>query len=166
MTAVEPHSLPRLHLNPGALLVTRQAQWVVTVLGSCVAVTMFDRASGLAAICHAMLPRAPGSALPASDDEQRLRYVGQVLPAMLALFQDRGVRRGRIETKLFGGANMFTWREPRVGDYKIGEANVAAVRQLLEREGLQVAAENTGGRRGRKIFFNTGTGEVLHQFIR
>ncbi len=166
MNVADPLLLPRVHLSPGALLVTRQPQWVVTVLGSCVAVTMFDRRHGLAAICHATLPQPLRPSALAVDDQQRLRYVGHVLPAMLALFQDRGVSRGKIEAKLFGGANMFARRKSAMGDHLIGEANVIAVREHLEHAGIEVAAENTGGQRGRKIFFNTGTGEVLHQFLR
>jgi len=57
------------HLQPGELLVTQEPQWVITLLGSCVAVTMFNARFRLAAICHGLLPAAArqGYALPESQ---------------------------------------------------------------------------------------------------
>ena len=48
--------LPVITLKPAELFISERPAIVRTVLGSCVAVTMYDRQLGIAAICHALLP--------------------------------------------------------------------------------------------------------------
>lgn len=165
MNGSDTMELPQVHLSPGQLLVTREPKVVATVLGSCVAVTMFDRQSGFAAICHAMLAAPQPTEPVRPTDPQRFRYVALVLPAMIGAYRRAGVRPRAIEVKLFGGGNVIG--ESRSEDpHWIGGGNVATARRLLEEADLVISAENTGGRRGRKILFNTGTGEVLHKYLR
>lgn len=164
MTCEYPLDPPRVHLSPGQLLVTRDARMVATVLGSCVAVTMFHEPSGLAAICHAMLaePRAREMVWP--GDPARFRYVSHALPEMIGTFHRAGVRPQAVEVKLFGGANVIG-RAHQGDPLWIGGSNIAAARRLLDRAAFAIAAENTGGDHGRKILFNTATGEVLHKHL-
>jgi len=158
MTAASLPALQQVHLRPGELLVTRQPQLVVTVLGSCVAVTMFEPITGLAAICHAMLAAPP----PAAGAVLRsFRYMNHALPSMIDSFRRAGVAPERVEVKLFGGASVL-----RVGGGPcVGAANLAAARRLLRESRFGIRAENTGGGRGCKILFNTATGEVLHRHL-
>lgn len=159
---------PVVHLAPGAWLVTDAHQQVQTVLGSCVAVTMFDRASGLAAICHAMLaePLRPSPAL--AHDPARFRYLCVVLPAMIAAFDRHGIDRRAVQVKLFGGSTLLPCAidSCSTGAPWVGAANVAMAREILHQARFTLSAENTGGNRGRKIVFHTATGEVLHQRLR
>jgi len=157
--------LPKVHLSPGQLIVTRESQVVVTVLGSCVAVTMFDRGSGLAAICHAMLAEPHPTARLPDGDPTRFRYMTEVLPVMVGTFRRAGILPQTIEVKVFGGGNVIGVSRATNPNW-IGGANVAAARRLLEDAGLVVIAENTGGRCGSKILFNTATGSVLHKHLR
>ncbi len=157
--------IPQVHLLAGQIFLTPEPSRVTTVLGSCVAVTMFDPQSPLAAICHVMLaaPRPTEIMLP--TDPRRFRYATQAIPAMIAAFEKARVRPSAVEVKLFGGANLIGHDKGR-DPHWIGGANIAAARRLLEAAGFSVRAENTGGGRGRKILFDTGTGEVLHKYLR
>ncbi|MDR3460045.1 MAG: chemotaxis protein CheD [Verrucomicrobiae bacterium] len=153
--------IPQRHLQPGELLITQEPQWVITLLGSCVAVTMFHAGTRLAGICHAMLPRphdkdSPG---PAS------RYVSEVVPAMAAQFLKFGIRPAEVEVKMFGGGNVIVLGGEVHEQRMIGSANVAMARQTLQAARFQIRAENVGGQRGSKIAFNAGTGEVLHKHL-
>lgn len=153
------------HLPPGQLMVLRQGGVVSTVLGSCVAVTMFHRESETAAICHAMLASPGASEVPQVGDERRYRFMELALPAMIDLYRRVGVAGDELEVKVFGGANVIRG----IGDNDmlgIGRTTLETTRRLLAEAGLTVAAENTGGRRGRKILFNAGTGEVFHKYLR
>jgi len=163
-TARQPR-LPQHQLNSGALVITDKPQWVVTVLGSCVAVTMFHRPSGWAAICHAMLPR-PHQDLPARIPRtDRERYVSLVIPCMVQAFAERQISPEDLEVKLFGGANILQVGGENQPNSGVGTANVVAAREWLETHRLRVLAENVGGLRGRKILFNTQTGDVLHKHL-
>ena len=156
--------LPRVHLSPGELLFASEPQIVATVLGYCVSVTMFDRRSALAAICHAMLAEPGPAEIPAPG--LLLRYVSHAVPAMIDRFHRAGVDWRHVDIKVFGGANVLGHDGTAADEpHWIGGANIAAVHRCLQRARLAVAAENTGGRCGRKILFNTGSGEVLHKHL-
>lgn len=154
--------LPQVHLPPGELIVTKEPQWVVTLLGSCVAVTMFSRRFPLAAICHGMLPR-PGNRGTLESEPQPFRYVSCVIPAMLERFRQAGLDPREIEVKVFGGGNVIDLGGEPSNDRLIGTANIAAARLFLHHAKLTICAESVGGNRGCKILFNTGSGEVLHK---
>ena len=159
-------SLPQTHLNPGEIILCSDARMVVTVLGSCVSVTLFDPVLSLAGICHAMLPD-PGTHHKQNAPENKYRYVSFAVPELCQRFLNHGIPASRIEVKLFGGSNIINPAEenqlPR--SRFIGSANVKKSEEILKQFGLHIRASNVGGVDGRKILFNTSTGEVMHKFL-
>ncbi len=164
MTGTPHPDLPQTHLNAGGLVITSDPQWVLTVLGSCVSVTFFCPHPRLAAICHAMLPE-PRDASPASRLAEPYRFLSLALPAMLDAFHRRNLGANDIEVKVFGGANVLQGGPGRAQDLWVGNANILAARRHLTAAGLTIRAENVGGIRGRKIIFNTHSGDVLHKHL-
>ena len=156
-------SIPQSHLQPGELLVTQEPQWVVTLLGSCVAVTMFNARFRLAAICHALLPKPRGKAAPGPNADQHFRYVSQAIPAMVQRFAQLGLQPEEVEVKMFGGGNVIDMGGDPHDDRSIGGANIALARHLLRSARFQIRGESVGGNRGCKILFNTQSGQVLHK---
>ena len=77
-----PPDLARVYLKPGELHFATGPTVVSTVLGSCVSVTMFDRLSGAAAICHALLPEGPATFMhdPTAGKEPWQRLTVPFLP--------------------------------------------------------------------------------------
>ena len=153
------------YLKPGDLLICRDPCEVTTVLGSCIAVTMFSSRLDLAAICHAMLP-APGQGRCAEDrSREPYKYVSLVVPVMAGVFTRAGAKPAETEVKLFGGASCIG--RHRNGDcpHCVGPSNVRLARMLLAEHRLVVRASNVGGSSGRKLLFNTATGEVLHKHL-
>lgn len=142
-----------LFLKPGELAVTEVPTRVSTVLGSCVAVTFFNRRLQYGAICHAMLPHGRG--------DISFKYVDGAFDYMLGRFALAGIERHEIEVKLFGGADVLPKSESQYAPLSVGRQNIVAAKALIEQEGLQLQASNVGGPLGRKIHFFTHTGEVL-----
>ncbi len=141
-------------LQPGELFCSRQPSVVQTILGSCVAITMFSSRLRTGAICHAMLPSGGLKERPGED----------VKGAVSAIF-NKMLRHGAVvdelEVKLFGGSNVL----PAVAGEResrgtIGEQNIKAALEIIELLDLSLAAFDTGGDTGRKLFFYTATGEV------
>jgi len=157
--------LPQINLPPGGLLVTREAKWVVTVLGSCVAATFHHEGSGLAAICHAILPRPRPDLDVSLTPEDEGRFVTTVIPIMMRRFHQAGIAPREITVKLFGGGNILSSRGSQPEERWVGNTNVAAARECLAQAGLRIVAEDVGGARGRKILFHTGSGKVLHKYL-
>jgi len=164
MTTIEPVQT-LIHLKPGELVFTEKPALVVTVLGSCITVTMFSARPHCAGICHAMLSkplfRYSGEIIPG-----RFRYLTEAIPFMAAHFRKLGIGPQAVEVKMFGGGNVTPHN--RAGERSqmlIGNANIQTARQLLAAESLTLRAANVGGILGRKLTFNTQTGEVMHKHL-
>ena len=134
---------------------------VITVLGSCVAVTMYHRPSGLAAICHLVAPDCTISKGCTSECTQMGRYVNCMIPAMATSFATHGIRPAELEVKLFGGASMLDSGGRDNAQESLGEINTAMARKLLRQYGLTIKCADVGGHQGRKIIFDTRSGDVL-----
>jgi chemotaxis protein CheD len=144
-----------IFLKPGEVVMAYEPSLVSSVLGSCVAVTMFFPGRRIGAICHAMLPDSGGR----NND---LRYVDSALRHIYQKMRESGAAHPVV--KLFGGAQVLD-----IGSYAsekrtVGEQNVAQAEMVLAGLGLDIAARDTGGIQGRKLYFCTRSGDVfLHR---
>jgi chemotaxis protein CheD len=68
--------------------------------------------------------------------------------------------RGPLTAKIVGGASMFGTLLPS-GGINMGERNVVSTRQALERNGIPMVGEDTGGDHGRSVYFHVRDGRVL-----
>jgi chemotaxis protein CheD len=150
-----------VYLKAGEMLFSGEPSVVMTVLGSCLTVTMFHRRAGFAAICHGLLPRCPERRHCGAHCGRRAKYVECVVPWMVRQFIEAGAHLRELEVKVFGGADMFSSTGKGGAVISIGKQNVEAAFEAIEKAGLRVFSRDVGGTRGRKIFFNTETGEVL-----
>lgn len=160
------HEKPRIYLKPGELCVSKRPVVVTTVLGSCVSATFFHQATGLAAICHALQPKCPNSQHCMEGCSVRYRYAVCAIQAMTRQMTARGVRPREIEVKLFGGAALIGTTRPETAATSMGRQNVTAAMETIHDCGLILKVMDVGGSFGRKIIFDTGTGEVLMKRLR
>jgi len=160
----DTHPIPFLFLKPGELMVRDEPMIVTTLLGSCVAVTMFCPRLHLGAICHALLP-ACREETPCRQGHGRTgKYVECAIRIMLEKFQAHGVARSEIDAKLFGGSDMFDKGGAR--SKSVGRQNMEMALGMLEDNAIRVVTQDLGGARGRKIIFHTHTGEVFLKRLR
>ncbi len=152
----------RIYLKPGGIFLGDRPATISTLLGSCVAVTMFVRRLEAGAICHGILPSCRGNRSCAGGDlcVEGIRYVDCSIRRMYEWLRQFGVGRGEIEAKVFGGSDMFSAGEDP-SRVTVGKQNIIRAFQVLDEEKLRVAASDVGGQVGRKILFSTQTGEVL-----
>jgi len=146
--------LERYFLKPGELMITEVPTTVTTVLGSCVAITMFSERCSVGGICHAMLPQG-SSAQPT----EKFRYVDTSILHMAQLFETLGVKKSEIETKVLGGADVLD--RANGSSASVGEQNIVAALKTIKRAGLTIVASDLGGDLGRKVIFYTHKGLVL-----
>lgn len=163
MKFIPPEKLPVEHLSIGECIFTSKNVFVSTVLGSCVSVTFFHPASNYAGMFHAMLPDGGFS----KDKSIPCNFADVAINSILARFKSKGVRVAELEVKLFGGANTFVQNEnSKMRDIlDVGKKNVESARRSLLEYGLCPKVENVLGAKGRKIIFNTSTGEVWMKFL-
>jgi chemotaxis protein CheD len=158
--------LRHINLKPGEIFIAGTPHIVSTLLGSCVAITLFTPNDRVGAICHALLPMC--REMKDYDCPEKFRHVSCAIRGMLAMFRERGISCTGIEAKVFGGADMFPCEPERKGeDYRatVGRLNIAKTEELLVTEGIRIMAADVGGKRGRKILFRPHTGEVFLQRV-
>ena len=149
------------YLKPGEYYLGDRPIRVTTVLGSCVAVSMYHSPSMLACICHVSAPACRPKDHCWDSCTQAYRYVNCMVPSMVRSFTKRGIEPKRIETKLFGGAAVIGEPGRSADEESIGSLNIAAARKTMAQLGLAIKSEDVGGFVGRKIVFDTSTGDIL-----
>lgn len=148
-------------LKPAGFFLLEDSGVIKTILGSCITVTMFNRRTGKAAACHPVLPECRiGDICNRRDCRDKYKYVDCIIPEMARLFQKSKIRPEEIEVKMFGGAELIynTFVETR--PIQVGRANIAMARKKLTEHGFEITSFDVGGPIGRKLFFDTATGNV------
>jgi chemotaxis protein CheD len=125
---------------------------VRTVLGSCVAVIMYDRQNCFGGINHFIWPKVE------KDEKPSVMYGNVAIPALYRMLTKMGASKDSIEAQLFGGGRP----SEKFSDKKtLGDDNVKAAKSILKRMRVPVFSEDVGGCKGRKIVYNTKSNEAL-----
>jgi chemotaxis protein CheD len=157
-------ALPLVFLKPGEMVFSAEPTLVTTLLGSCVAVTMFSPRQRFGAICHALLPSCRKERLCSHGHAEAGKYVECAVRFMLDELKARGMVRSEIDVKLFGGSDMFETVDGR--RLSVGSQNIQMALRMLEGESVRLITQDIGGARGRKIVFHTHTGDVFLKRLR
>ncbi len=152
---------PVVYLKAGELYFSDKPAVVLTVLGSCLSVTMFHRRLGIGAICHGLLPQCRERTVCSGDCKEEARYVECSIRMMLRRLSRLGIPFREVEVKIFGGADMFGKRLDGRGAILVGKQNIETAQKIMDKEGIKIISMDVGGTQGRKLFFSTETGEVL-----
>ena len=139
-------------LKPGEAVISPDPILVSTILGSCVAVTMYSPATGIGAICHAMLP------LNLKHDND-LHYVDTAVRYLHQKMEEHGGHTDMI-IKLFGGAQVLAGDYSTTTKLSVGEQNIIQAHKTLNQLGLLITNADIGGTLGRKLHFSLKTGDV------
>ena len=143
----------RVNIHIGEFYASREPTVIYTLLGSCVAVCLFDPFNMMGGMNHILLPGRPD--LRRFDNSAR--YGINAMELLINRIMKLGGDRKRIVAKIFGGAHIISVisRENSVGP-KIAEF----VKNFLKIEGIKIVRQDLGGNKTRKIFFHTDTGKV------
>jgi chemotaxis protein CheD len=130
------------------------AEVLSTVLGSCVAVCLWDPGAQVGGMNHFLLPAAPGQ-----GDAKTLRYGAHAMEVLINELLKMGARRIALQAKLFGGANVTDALGP------IGKANATFALSYLGDEGIPCIAKSLGGTQARRIMFRPANGHVRQLIV-
>lgn len=145
-----------IYLLPSLLFAHTEAHCVQTVLGSCVAVCLYDKQLKQGGINHYMMPWWDGAGLasPKYGDVA----VESLVDQMLAL----GSLKKNLIAKVFGGASQH---EHTSTIFQIGARNIATAERVLNEQGIPILAKSVGGSLGRKLVYHTGSGKVFLKYL-
>lgn len=125
---------------------------VTTVLGSCVSVCLWDSKLKIGGINHYMLPLWNGEGLATP------KYGNIAINKLYEKMLSFGCKHSSLKAKMFGGGEVLAVRNAVLN---VGERNILLAIDMLKSMKIQIISQDVGGRSGRKLLFNTHTGNVL-----
>jgi chemotaxis receptor (MCP) glutamine deamidase CheD len=133
----------------GEILVSDKSAWITTLLGSCVAVCLYDEIACIAGMNHFMLPA------PREPSTVCNRYGVHSMELLINSMMAHGADRRRLKAKVFGGCSA------EHSDFAyIGINNVDFAHNFLEVEGIPVVSQFTNQGTGMYIEFHTMSRKV------
>ena len=141
-----------ININPGGWAIETQRP-ISTLLGSCVAVCIYDPKLKIGGMNHFLLPSTSSGAN--ADDDVILNgdYSMEVLVNGLL---NKGAQKSRLLAKAFGGGTIIS--SIRMA---IGERNSAFAHEWLGREGIKLVASDFNGPWSRKVVFVPQSGDAF-----
>ena len=151
---VDPKELERTarNINPGGWTVETERS-IATLLGSCVAVCLYDPKLKLAGMNHFLLP---SRAARQNDDTDVILNGDYSMEVLVNSMMAKGARKDRMVAKAFGGGTIVTSIQ-----MAIGQRNSEFAKEWLDREGIKLTASDFGGAWSRKVIFTPLTGEAF-----
>lgn len=144
------------YLHPGQVHACATPCVITTILGTCVAVGIWDPSTAIGGLNHYLLPSDPvvrGSA----------RMGDAAIEQLIARVQRLGAVEGRLRAKVFGGTeSSFGFR--RAGR-DLGAQNAELAFAQLSARGIPVVAHDVGGARARKLLFQTDDGASWVKYL-
>lgn len=150
-----PDGYIKHYLIPGKVFVAREPHAITTILGSGVAICVWDPATGIGGANHFLLPEGSASEANAT------RYASYANEKLLSDISALGVDITKLQAKIFGGS------QPAISfgnsTETLGDRNVQTAEQFLAAKGIALKDRQVGGTRGRKLIFCSNNGAVWSQ---
>jgi len=112
-----------------------------TILGSCVAVCLFDEKNGVGGMNHILLPGDE------TNGGGHVRYGVHLMELLINGILRLNGEKAELKAKVFGGAQVSVYQTG------IGEKNGRFVKDFLNQEGIRCVSESLGGVKARKVHF-------------
>ena len=125
-----------------------------TVLGSCVAACVRDRAANVGGMNHFLLAEQSGAARGRYGASARYGAFAMEQLINKVLSQGTG-RKSNLEIKIFGGGKINSVLDD------VGAKNIEFVRQFLVDEGYVATSEDLGGSYARRVLFKPHSGRAF-----
>jgi chemotaxis protein CheD len=142
----------------GELKVSESPHTISAVgLGSCIAVTLYDKCIKIGGLAHIVLP----SIKEATDSSNPLRFADVAINIMITDMKRMGANIQIMSAKIFGGANMFPEIIFSHSPMDVGKKNIVAVQRELKKHNIGIVASEVGDHIGRTVMFNIEDGSVV-----
>ncbi len=152
------HAEHKIFLHPGEFRFTNSGVHLHTVLGSCIAITLWHPRIRVGGMCHFVLPSRPYG-VPGSSSELDGRYA----PEAMQLFEQAadlyGVPLDQYQAKVFGGANVHAM-EIEYPDYYVGTRNAEQAMSMLMERNIEILTMHVGETGNRRIVMDVSNGDV------
>ncbi|MCK9363686.1 MAG: chemotaxis protein CheD [Syntrophales bacterium] len=137
-------------LLPGYIFLNAEPSLISTVLGSNVAVSLWDQNKKRGGMANYLYPDC------GVGDAATSRYGNVAIRHLARMLVQEGTKRKDIKAQIFGGAET----EEREC-IRIARRNVSIAKKIMLELRIEIISEDTGGSMGRKIVYNTEKNEAI-----
>lgn len=143
-------------IQPGDYYVSGEDKIISTLLGSCVAVCLYDSVNFISGMNHFMLP----GRITKNDirNDKSAKYGTIAISNLLHHLQRIGARKEHLVAKIFGGGNVIENIPERRG---IAFDNIRVAKLYMEIEDIPITDIDVGNKFTRKIFMDVRSGKVF-----
>lgn len=142
------NDLERYYLYPGYIYASVEHTLISTVLGSCVSICLWNQKKKFGGMIHYIYPKN-------HKNEGNGKFGNIACPHLIKLMLDLGSEKSDLIAHVIGGAKNPILKS------NIGQKNIEMAEKILNKHGLKISIWDVGGETGRKLVFNTATGELL-----
>jgi chemotaxis protein CheD len=146
----------RVVVGVGDMAVSNNASAVLSTyaLGSCIGVVAYDASLHAGGLLHFMLPDSNIS--PEKANTQPAMFADTGFPRLLRSLNGLRVNPANLRVYLAGGAGVISGSDA----FRIGERNIVAAKQWVQKLGLTVVSADVGGINNRTLHLNISNGEL------
>lgn len=149
------HRGEQVFLLPGQWYFGQTGATVKTLLGSCIAITLWNPRRHMGGMCHFLLPtrmRRPDGTLDG-------RFGDEAVELLAREIKKTGTHPRDFEANLYGGAD--TMPDQTKVKFNIGERNVEQAWALIDKYGFQLQCVDVGGNEPRNVMMDLSSGQVV-----
>ncbi|TPE51547.1 chemoreceptor glutamine deamidase CheD [Maribrevibacterium harenarium] len=138
---------------PGEYYATQDDVMITTLLGSCVAVCLYDPKIHAGGMNHFLLPEGDASDFLSESGRYGVYAMEMLINHLLKL----GARRERFRAKIFGGGNVIRGMTHN----NVGGNNADFIQTYLKNEGIPIEASDLLDIYPRRVNFFPASGRVM-----
>lgn len=144
-------------IHVGEIHIGARPTEISTILGSCVAVCLYDKVQRIGGMNHYLVPLWNENGL------QTPKFGNISIPRLIESMVNIGCNTGNMEAKIFGGANVI---EVNSEDMMIGRKNILIAKEVLREYKIPITAQDVGGEKGRRIMMRSDTGKIFLKYTK
>ena len=137
-------------LLPGYIYLSTEPALLSTVLGTNVAVSLWDPQKKYGGMANYLYPMTKSCVTATAQ------YGNAALRFLIKMFLDEGAKQRDLKAQIFGGADKSAG-----GCAQIAGENIQIAKKILRSARIEVVSEDLGGSMGRKVVYNTLKNEAI-----
>ena len=134
------------YIGLGEVAVEKSPFKIKTDLGSCVAVTFYDKKNKIAGMTHIVFPK--------NELSKETKFANNAIPELLKQMIEAGAKKENLECNVVGASKRFDSGVP------LNLKNLIEISRTLERLEISVKNVDVGGEESRSLTLDASNGEI------
>ncbi len=139
----------------GEMQVANNPKILKTILGSCVALILYDKVNRVGGMAHIFLPEKKAS----NTNEPDSKFANTAVPALLEAIIELGAKKSNIFAFMVGGGNIFQATR-KTNQPTVAEMNIQKTKDAIEKAKIPLVGFDVGRDQGCKVTFNLSNGDM------